>query len=190
MNARKPLEEVFHFDEEGTLPPPGPLGRLVRLLLGGLVLKLIYDWLFIIDNSDFANPFIWLWVLLSVMLAPYVVNIGFGINSGAKPRFVLLGIWLLAAVAGYLMEGKLQSEFLWTSLEITQIYIYGHLGISFLLSALLSTPGCEMRAIPHLLGKISDRGSQEHYCPGFIDNIDRWERNRGGNSDSGEPNGG
>ncbi len=172
------MEEVFHFDREGTLLPPGPLGRLLRLALGVLIAKFIIDWLTIIDSSDFLNPFIILWIAFSISLVPYVVNIGFGFNSGAKPRYVLMGFWVVAAIAGFVIEGVLRSEILWAVIEITQIYIYGHLGISFLLSAILSTPGCEMRAISHLLGKISGKGSQEHYCPGFIDKVDRWERNR------------
>ncbi len=178
MTERKSLEEVFHFDQQGTLPPPGPLGRLLRLVLGVLILKFIVDWLTIIDSSDFNQPFILFWIAISVSLVPYVVNIGFGIKSGAKPRFILLGIWALAAVAGFVIESVFRSEILWSVIEVTQIYIYGHLGVSFLLAAILSTPGCEMRAIPHLLGKVSGKGSQEHYCPGFIDNVDRWERNR------------
>ncbi len=179
------LRDVFHFDTEGTLPIPGPIGRFVRLALGVLIAKFIYDWFVIIDSSDFGNPFILIWVAFSVMLVPYVVNIGYGVNFGAMPRYVLLGVWLLAAIAGYLAEGALKSELLWSVIEGTQIYIYGHLGISFLLAAILATPGCEMRAIPHLLGKVSGSGSKEHYCPGFIDNIDRWERDRakGGNTD-------
>ena len=28
------MKDVFHFDEPGTLPPPGPIGRLVRLAWG------------------------------------------------------------------------------------------------------------------------------------------------------------
>ena len=178
MAERRPLEEVFHFDKEGTLPPPGPIGRVVRLLLGIVILKFVYDWLFYLDSSDYNEPFILLWIGDSVALVPYVVNIGFGLNRGAKPRYVLAGIWLAGGLIGFVVGGILRSEFLWSVIEITQIYIYGHLGISFLLSAILSTPGCELRAIPHMIGKITGRGYQEHYCPGFIDNIDRWERNR------------
>ena len=186
MASRKPLSEVFHFDEEGTLPPPGPIGRLVRLSMGAIIMKFIYDWFVWIDSSDFDNPFILLWIAVSVALVPYVVNIGFGFNGGAKPRYALLGIWVLAAVAGFAIDSNLRSETLWTVVEITQIYIYGHLGISFVLSAILATPGCEMRAIPHLLGKLSGQGSQEHYCPGFIDNVDRWERERASASSTGD----
>lgn len=176
--GREPLREVFHFDTEGTLPLPGPIGRLVRMALGLLIAKFIYDWLTIIDSSDYLQPFILLWVAFSVALVPYVVNIGFGVNLGAWPRLALLGVWALAAIAGYVEQGVFRSELLWNVVEITQIYIYGHLGISFFLSAILATPGCEMRAIPQLMGKVSGTGSKEHYCPGFIDNIDRWERKR------------
>ncbi len=178
MAERKPLEDIFQFDKEGTLPPPGPMGRAVRLVLGIVILKFIGDWLFIIDSSDYTQPFILLWIAFSVVLVPYVVNIGFGINSGVKPRYVLVGIWLIAGITGLLIEETWRSELLWSVIELTQIYIYGHLCLSFLLSAILSTPGCEMRAIPHLLGRVSKKGSKEHYCPGFLDNVDRWERNR------------
>ena len=116
--------------------------------------------------------------MFSVALAPYVVNIGFGANFGALPRYALIGAWGIASVTGWLLEQRLDSELLWTVIEITQVYIYGHLGLSFALSAVLATPGCEMRAIPQLLGKISRSGSRDHYCPGFIDTVDRWERNR------------
>lgn len=178
MAEKKALDDVFRFEKEGSLPSPGPIGRLVRLALGVVIAKFIYDWLIIIDSSDYTQPFILLWIAFSVALVPYVVNIGFGVNFGAKPRYVLLGAWAVAALMGLMAEGILRSETLWRVIEVSQVYIYGHLGLSFLLSAILSTPGCEMRAIPHLLGKVSGIGSREHYCPGFIDNVDRWERNR------------
>ncbi len=62
-------------------------------------------------------------------------------------------------------------------------YVYGHLGISFILAAFLATPGCEMRALPHLLGMIAGGEAREHCCPGFIEHIDRWERQRTSSED-------
>jgi ABC-type thiamin/hydroxymethylpyrimidine transport system permease subunit len=182
----KSLKQVFHFDAQGTLPRPGPFGRLLRLALGIALAKFVYDWLVWVDSSDYANPYLLFWIVFSVALVPYVVNIGFGIKAGARPRYALIGVWLLAGLAGFFIEGKPDSETLWRIVEITQVYIYGHLGISFVLSAVLATPGCEMRAIPQLLGKVSGRGSREHYCPGFIDGLDRWERKRaaGGRGDA------
>ena len=59
------------------------------------------------------------------------------------------------------------------------VYFFAHLGVSFILSAIIATPGCEMRAIPHLFGKISGRAVAEHHCPAsFITGIDAWESKR------------
>ena len=67
---------------------------------------------------------------------------------------------------------------LWGVVTTWMIVIYGHLGISFVLATLLATPGCEMRAIPQLLGMASGKQAAEHYCPAFIDKIDHWEHQR------------
>ena len=67
---------------------------------------------------------------------------------------------------------------LWWASQLVNVYVYAHLGLSFLLSAILATPGCEMRAIPHLAGILTRAPAREHYCPGFLDNVDRWERAR------------
>jgi hypothetical protein len=42
----------------------------------------------------------------------------------------------------------------------------------------LGTPGCEMRAIPDLLGRLTGHTAQEHHCPGFITPLDNWEARR------------
>ena len=57
-------------------------------------------------------------------------------------------------------------------------YTFIHLGLSFVLSAILATPGCEMRAIPHLWTLVTGRATKEHYCPGFLDGLDKWELSR------------
>ena len=43
------------------------------------------------------------------------------------------------------------------------------------------TPGCEMRALPHLWMLATGRETAEHFCPtGFLDSLDRWEAGRRG----------
>ncbi|MFQ5609661.1 MAG: hypothetical protein ACE5F8_05260, partial [Woeseiaceae bacterium] len=84
----------------------------------------------------------------------------------------------IAVAVGYVLSATILSTPLWATIAIWMIYIYGHLGVSFVLSAVLATPGCEMRAIPHLLGIVFRNETREHYCPGFLGNIDEWERNR------------
>lgn len=44
-------------------------------------------------------------------------------------------------------------------------------GVSFLLASVLGTPGCEMRAIPHLAVLLTGRETREHFCPGFLRHI-------------------
>ena len=48
--------------------------------------------------------------------------------------------------------------------------------MSFVLSSILSTPGCEMRAIPHAWTLLTGHVTPEHYCPGALDRVDRFER--------------
>lgn len=61
-------------------------------------------------------------------------------------------------------------------LMLWMTYVYGHLGVSFVISSIIKTPGCEMRALPHLWGILSGKESKEHQCPAFIRTIDEWEK--------------
>ncbi len=170
------MKDVFHFDEPGTLPPPGPIGRLVRLAWGlGLGVLLVGYLLYPADLSELQKPWVWFWAVWAAMLAPYVVNIGWGRSFGAWPRFILIGGTMAAAGVGYLMEGTVFSETLWWTLNLSIIYVFGHLGLAFVLSALIATPGCEMRSLAHLLGLVTGNAAAEHYCPGPVHRLDQWE---------------
>ena len=179
MRDQLAMKDVFRFDDAGTLPKPGPIGRLVRLgmglLCGGWTWRLAWH----SGLGDLALPAYWLWFLFALLLAPYVVNIGFGVRWGAWPRIVAGLVVAGAAVFGYLQGGSPLQQPLWMAMNGVMLYVFGHLGLSFLLSALIATPGCEMRAVPQLLATLSGRDAAEHYCPGFIGTVDRWERERG-----------
>ena len=58
------------------------------------------------------------------------------------------------------------------------MYVHTHLGISHVLSAILATPGCEMRAIPHLAALAFGGNVAAQVCPGPWDDLDRWEDGR------------
>ncbi len=59
------------------------------------------------------------------------------------------------------------------------IYLYVHLGLSYVIASIIATPGCEMRAFPHLWSLITKKPTKEHSCPvGLLSTIDRWERDR------------
>ena len=86
---------------------------------------------------------------------------------------------LLVAAYGFYSQGVLETEILAQAIWVWVLYIFAHLGLSFLLSALLGTPGCEMRAIHDLFAKLTGSQAREHHCPvGPLSGIDRWESDR------------
>lgn len=179
MKQSDPLELV----SAGTLVRPGPIGRLFRFVLGVLCLyvfaEVFYYW-----EWTTPQPFSTLDNRFLVLLAPlcvfnYVVNIGFTKSWGQRPLiFSAVGLVAIGCIA-FFVSGSFDSSILGVSLNIWIAYFYGHLDLSFVLAAILATPGCEMRSIPELIGKVSGHASAEHHCPaGFITQLDEWEQRR------------
>ena len=178
------------FVDSGTLVIPGRIGRIVRLGLGVALLKLFYDLLrfeVLMDRGDTgltssqAPDQVWFWALVFWLfwILPFVVNIGFGVNWRRWPQWVVLASAAIAVGASLLSEGTIWSESLGWVLLIWLLYESLHLGLSFILSAFLATPGCEMRALPHLWALSTGRQASEHFCPsGLLDSLDRWEAGR------------
>ncbi len=179
MRQSDPLELL----DPGSLARPGPLGRLVRFALGALCLFALWD---IVQHAEttITQPFSSLDNLALLILAPlcifnYVVNIGFSKSWGFRPLAVSLAILALAAGIALLISGSFDHPIFGVPLILWLGYFYGHLGIAFILSAVIATPGCEMRSIPELIGRASGKASEEHHCPAaFIGKIDEWELKR------------
>jgi len=168
------------FDKPGTLPRPGPLGRLYRLAMAGVcvfVVSLVWrarDQLLAGDLNAIVS--LSLPILFGLVVVNYVVNIGFGIPLGRWPQGVSLGIAGVAAAVGQLAYGSPGAPSLGIFLALWLAYLYAHLGFSFLLAAVLGTPGCEMRAIADLRGQLRGVQAAEHYCPvGIMQPLDNWE---------------
>lgn len=169
--------------EEGSLTRPGPIGRLVRLVLGALCLfglwQLITVAPSIIERPVELLPNLSLMILVVLCVFNYVVNIGFSRDWNNYPLIFSLSLILTVALVGFLTTGNPDSTILGVLIVLWMGYFYSHLGLSFVLSALIATPGCEMRALPELLGRITNRATKEHHCPSsIISGIDRWESNR------------
>jgi hypothetical protein len=177
--AREEKRPFYRFRRPGTLVRPGPIGRAVRLLLGLALAFAVWQLVMYSDVADLRYPLFWFWALFSLWLLPAVVNIGFGRIWGNWPlRLTAVGLAGVAALTSHFVYGQLDAPPLWWVVWSLMTYTLGHLGISFLLAALLGTPGCEMRAIPHLIGLITSHARREHYCPGFLDRLDHWEARR------------
>lgn len=176
------------FYAPGTLQLPGPVGRLVRFLFGLVVLNVFVQLLGILvqpairqELTDWSVPThasFWITVMLFFWVFAYVVNIGFSRNWRRKPQIALLVAALVLEIQAYAQHGALWSPALgWLTL-LWLLYVTGHLGFAFLLSAILGTPGCEMRAFHHLWSRLTGRPTLEHQCPGVLHKIDTWELRR------------
>ncbi len=170
------------FDPPGTLRPPGPIGRLVRLGWG--VVCMIAAWSIWSGLPYFTGsrlPTAWTWwlgVVALLAVTPYVVNIGLGVNWRGWPRRLAVAGLVTGMTASWVVTGSPWSPAVGWLTVAWQLSILVSLGVSFLLSAAAATPGCEMRAIPHIWSRITDRPTREHYCPGHIRTVDTWEANR------------
>ena len=170
-------------DEPGTLPRPGPVGRLARLVLGGLCLYYVYGLVkvsgSILTTDGSIRPLLWLGVIPGLVLVSYVVNIGFS-RAWKKWPAVVSALTLGAfAVVGFLTTGSVESATLARSIWVWELYVFGHLGLAFLIAAVFGTPGCEMRAFHDLYSRLTGVPTKEHYCPvGPLHPVDKWEAQR------------
>ena len=174
------------FEKQGTLQPPMMLGRIARFLAGVGVLSAFYSEVDVaiafvtgtryMDIVPPQSPMFWLAVLLAFWVFPYVVNIGFTRRWKRKPQVAVAGLAAVAMLAGLTLYENWWAPPLEVLLLVWMIYTFGHLRFCFLMSGVLATPVCEMRAMPHLWATLTGRATKEHYCPGLLDPIDRCER--------------
>ncbi len=196
------------YEKPGTLLKPGPTGRVLRLLVGGLqvaatILVLLYSsWFlrpetitsggFIVallpgiqDIPDltsfqvfiqiFALIYIGISFVISLRWLPHMVNIAFRVTWGGRLYWVLLGLVAITIPLSLALFGTFWALPFSLLVFLTILYTTGHLGISLILAAILATPGCEMRSIPHLIGIVTGRKAEEHSCPGMWTGIDERE---------------
>ena len=172
-------------DEPGTLPRPGPIGRIARLAYG-LVCAWYVHALFDVANqlltgAGHIKPIVWNGVAIGLFLISYVINIGYSRSWKKWPAYMSGGIFISIAIYGYLTAGSLETELLARTIWVWAVYLYVHLGASFILSGIIATPGCEMRAIHDAFSRLTGIPTKEHYCPvGPLHPIDQWEARRSG----------
>lgn len=169
--------------DKGTLTRPGLIGRLVRLALGVLCLYGFLELVIVaphfIQRPIELLPNLVLMIFVVLCVFNYVVNIGFGKNWKSYPLYLSLILFCFVALVSFMLTGSPDSSLLGFLIIVWMGYFYLHLGISFILAAILATPGCEMRAIPELFGIVTKTEMKEHHCPSsIISGIDRWESNR------------
>jgi len=167
-------------DEAGTLPKPGPVGRLVRILFASICLwyafALIQTFGNLLDEDSHIRPLVWNGILPGLVLINYVINIGYSREWKKWPAIAMAAVFLMMAAFGYLAEGTVETIWLARIVAAFEFYLFSHLGIAFAISAVNATPGCELRAFHDLYSRLTGIPTKEHYCPiGPLHPIDRWE---------------
>ena len=167
-------------EECGSLPKPGPVGRLVRLAFGALCLNFVYAlWMTrgsLMTDAGSLRLMLWVGTGFGLFLISYVVNIGFSKAWGKRPRLVSAVIILGFAISGQLQTGSFETLILAQMIHLWLLYIFTHLGTAFVIACIIATPGCEMRAFHHLYTLITGTPTLEHICPvGPLKPIDNWE---------------
>jgi len=127
-------------DEPGSLPRPGPIGKLVRLAFGALCLSHVY-WLVqisssLLDADGHVRSLIWNGTVVGLFLISYVINIGFSRAWKKWPAIASAGAFLLLGAYGYFTAGTAETELLARALWLWEFYVFSHLGSAFILAAL------------------------------------------------------
>ena len=170
-------------DEPGSLPRPGPIGRFARLSFGALCLWHVY-WLLqvstnLISSDGHIRTVIWNGIVIGLLLVSYVINIGYSRAWKKWPALVSAGALVAIAGFGFLTTGAFETSMLARSIWVWELYVFGHLGLAFVLAAVIATPGCEIRAFHDLFSRVTGTPTKEHYCPiGPLTPIDQWEARR------------
>ena len=170
-------------DDSGSVPSPGPIGRLVRLAFGLIcvwyVFLLIEVSAELMSGDGHIRPVVWNGVFIGLFLISYIINIGFSRAWKKWPAFVSGGILLAIAGISYLTKGTIETDLLARAIWGWEVYLFSHLGGAFIISSLIGTPGCEMRAFHDLYSRLTGIPTKEHYCPvGPLHAIDQWEAGR------------
>ena len=170
-------------EDAGSLPRPGPLGRIVRLGFGVLCLWYVKGLIEVsgslVDADGHVRLVVWNGVVFAMFLVSYVINIGFSRSWKKWPAFVSGAVLLVVAGFGYLTQGTIETGVLARLVWGWELYVFSHLGIAFILAGVIGTPGCEMRAFHHLYSRLTDIPTKEHHCPvGPLRSIDQWESAR------------
>jgi len=170
-------------DDPGTLPKPGPIGRIIRFALGILCVWYVKGLVDISDNliagDGHIRAVVWNGIIPGMFLVSYIINIGFSRAWGKRPAIVSAALVIAGAGIGHLLQRSIETELLARTIWVWEMYLFSHLGLAFLIAGVIGTPGCEMRAFHHLYSRITGVPTKEHFCPvGPLHPIDQWEARR------------
>jgi hypothetical protein len=162
--------------------PPGPLGLLVRVVLGAAavyaLVELVTQWDAFRDRNLIESDF-WFITLFTLCLLADVFNIGLRRRWGAWPIVVFLAGAAAITAAGYLTAGELWTTALAAWVYAGDLLVFGALSISFPVAVAMRTPGCELNALPKLVARLRGTTDEEtRRCLLGVDLLDKQPMRR------------
>jgi hypothetical protein len=103
-----------------------------------------------LNGDSHIRPIIWNGVIIGLFLISYVVNIGFSRAWKKWPAIISACIFLLIAGMGYITQGSSETNLLAHFIWGWELYLFSHLGLAFIISSVIGSAGCEMRAFHDL----------------------------------------
>jgi hypothetical protein len=170
-------------DEPGSLPRPGPIGRLLRLVFGLICTWYVFQLLGVagdlMGGDTHIRSIVWNGLFIGLFLISYIINIGYSRAWKKWPALISGVVFLALAGIGYVAQGTIETDLLARVVWAWEIYLFSHLGGAFVIASVIGTPGCEMRAFHDLYTRITGIPTKEHYCPvGPLHPIDQWGARR------------
>lgn len=170
-------------EETGSLPKPGPIGRVVRIAFGALCFYQVFGLIDVsgdlIRSDGHIQAVVWNALIIGLFLISYIINIGFSRAWKKRPAILSAVVFGALAAYGQITQGVIETNALATAIWGWELYLFTHLGTAFILAAVIGTPGCEMRSFHDLYSRLSGNPTKEHYCPvGPLNPIDNWESSR------------
>ncbi len=155
----------------------GPLGRLIRLVLGLATLSLFVALVWPLRAALWSGevPSHWSFYIalaFGLYATSLVARILANKAWGQKPLVVVLLGAAVAAAVGYLTRGTPLAPPLGVYVWSWLVAFTALLGRAHVLAAVLGTPGCEMRSYAHLWTLLRGGDTKTVDCPAGIDRLD------------------
>jgi hypothetical protein len=130
--------------------------------------------------SELSDPdgLFWFLALYAFLSLPHLFDVLLDLSWQRNSQLLFILLAATAAVVDFLLYQQLWKPLLAWFMYGVMIVVLGILTLSFLLAALLRTPGCEWRAIPHLLARWQGREIEAHPCSIYLHKLDQWEARR------------
>jgi hypothetical protein len=160
------------------LAGPGPVGLLVRVVLGAAavyaLVELVTQWDSFRDRNLIKSD-LWFITVFTLCLLADVFNIGLRRRWGVWPLVIFLAGAAAIGSVGYPAAGEVWTTALAAWVYAGDLLVFAALSVSFPVAIVTRTPGCEFNAIPRLVARLRGTSDEEtRRCLLGVDLFDKY----------------